>query len=128
MGKKIRSILLSIQSGNNRILKLMRRPYTKEALLDSVSRLKKAHPDLEIRAHFLIGFPGETIEEFRETLELIEKIHFDHALLFLYSDVDGTEACNMEPKITRREMRRRRRIARKFLRKTKSPPISEPAA
>jgi len=118
--KKIKSILLSIQSGNNRILKIMRRSHEAEALIDTISRLKKAYSGLEIRAHFLVGFPTETIEEFMDTVELIKKIHFDGLMLFLYSDVDGTEASNIEPKVTMREMRKRRRIARKALRKTKT--------
>lgn len=115
--KKIKYMLFSIQAGNNRVLKLMRRSYTKESLIDIVSRIKKADPDLKIGAELMVGFPSETWDEFMETLELFEKISFDKGTMAACSLIEGTEAINMEPKISRGEMRKRIRTALKFLRK-----------
>jgi len=115
--KKIKSILLSIQSGNNRILKLMGRPYKKEPLVDTILRLKKAHPDLEIGVHLMIGFPTEQKEEFQETLELFDRTPFDFGNILSFSPQEGTKAILMKPQITEREKKRRIKHSLKFLRR-----------
>lgn len=115
--KKIKYILFSIQSGNNRILKLMRRSYTRESLIDVVTKLRKFDPDLNIGAELMVGFPGETKEEFMETLDLFNKISFEKGTMASCSLIEGTEAINMEPKILKQEMHKRMNIALKFLKK-----------
>lgn len=115
--KKIRSILLSVQSGNNRILKLMGRFYSKEKLVDTILRLKKVDPDLEVGVQLMAGFPTEKIEEFHETLDLFEKVTFDFGSIFPFSCRMGTKASAMEPKIQNKEIRRRIKDALKLLRK-----------
>jgi len=115
--KKIKKILISIQSGNNRILKLMRRPYTKEDLFETIPRLKASDPDLEIGVELIIGFPSEKIEEFEDTLKLIEKLRFDYGTLFAFSPTVGTDALKIEPKISKSEMQRRINLALKLLKK-----------
>lgn len=113
--KKIKYILFSIQSGNNRILKLMRRAYTKESLIDVVSKLRKFDSDLNIGAELMVGFPSETTEEFMETLDLFNKISFEKGTMASCSLIEGTEAINLEPKISKQEMSERMKIALKFL-------------
>lgn len=114
--KKVKSIFISIQSGNNRVLKLMGRPYPKEKLVKTILRLKNLSPDLEIGTDLMVGFPTEKIEEFRETLELIEQVHFDFGVIFPFSCHEGTKASEIEPRIPSGEMKRRIREALKFLR------------
>jgi len=115
--KKIKIILLSVQSGNNRILKLMRRPYTKEKLQDTILSLKKVDPELEIGVHLLVGFPTETFDEFKETLDLFEKTPFDFGSIFSFSSQEGTTAAKMEPKIKWKEILHRMKYALAYLRK-----------
>jgi len=116
--KKIKSIVLSIQSASNRILELMRRSYTKDEIRHLIFRLKNAYPDLEIGAQFIVGFPSESSEEFNETYDLIKEMNFDYGGVFKYSDVEGTESTKIEPKIKEKEKRRRMMIVLKLLKKT----------
>jgi MiaB/RimO family radical SAM methylthiotransferase len=114
--KKISYICISVQSGSNTVLKRMRRPYTREDLLDAISKIQKACPDLKMRTEIIVGFPGETLEEFGETMELLKKIRFDKGCLFSFSAIDGTDANTMHPKLTRRIMHKRMRTTKRFLR------------
>lgn len=114
--KKISYICISVQSGSNTVLKRMRRSYTREDLLDVISKIQKACPDLKMRTEIIVGFPGETLEEFRETMELLKKIRFDKGCIFSFSAIDGTEAITMHPKLTRRMMHKRMRTTKRFLR------------
>jgi len=114
--KKIRYICISVQSGSDTVLKRMRRPYTKKALSDAISKIQKACPNLKMRAEVIVGFPGETLKEFGETMEFLKKIRFDKGVLFSFSAVDGTEASTMYPKLSRREMHKRMRTTKRFLR------------
>ena len=114
--KKISYICISVQSGSNTVLKRMRRPYTRENLLDAISKIQKACPDLKMRTEIIVGFPGETQEEFKETMEILKKIRFDKGCLFSFSAIDGTEASTMHPKLTRRMMNERMRASKRFLR------------
>ena len=82
-----------------------------------VSRLRKCDPDLNIGAELMVGFPGETMEEFMETLDLFNKISFEKGTMASCSLIEGTEAINMEPKISKQEMSKRMNIALKFLKK-----------
>jgi tRNA A37 methylthiotransferase MiaB len=116
--KKIRHITVSVQSGSNRILKLMRRSYMQEDVIDSISRLKKADPKVDIGAHLMVGFPSETREEFKETLLFFKKSLFDNGIIFSFSSADGTDADIIEPKISEREIRKRMKIASDYLKKT----------
>jgi len=115
--KKLSIILLSIQSGNDRILKLMRRPYSKDALVATIMKLKKADPDLHLGVHLLVGFPTETMKEFKDTLDLFEKVPLDFGSIFSFSSQEGTDADAIKPKLTKREMRKRMKNALLFLRK-----------
>jgi tRNA-2-methylthio-N6-dimethylallyladenosine synthase len=86
---------LPLQSGSSRLLKLMRRTYTRERYLALVAELRAAIPDLALGTDIIVGFPGETDQDFRETLEVIEEVRFDSAFTFVYSPRQGTDAAEM---------------------------------
>jgi tRNA-2-methylthio-N6-dimethylallyladenosine synthase len=90
---------LPVQSGSNRILKAMNRKYTKEDYLLLIEKIKKAVPNIAITTDIIVGFPGETEEDFNETLDLVEKVRYDSAFTFLYSVREGTVAANMKEQI-----------------------------
>ncbi len=90
---------LPVQSGSNRILKEMNRNYTREDYLTIINKLIKLVPDIEITTDIIVGFPGETEEDFNCTLDLVREVEFDSAFTFLYSIREGTKAANMENQI-----------------------------
>jgi tRNA-2-methylthio-N6-dimethylallyladenosine synthase len=89
-------IHLPFQSGSNRILKAMHRGYTRESYLERVERLKEASPSVAITADVIVGFPGEAEEDFRETIDLMEKVRFDDLFSFKYSPRKGTRAAEFQ--------------------------------
>jgi tRNA-2-methylthio-N6-dimethylallyladenosine synthase len=101
---------LPLQSGSSRILKAMRRTYTRERYLDLVARMRDAIPDVAFGTDIIVGFPGETEDDFAQTLEVVEEARFDSAFTFVYSPRHGTEAATMadqvphETKIERMEL------------------------
>jgi tRNA-2-methylthio-N6-dimethylallyladenosine synthase len=92
----------------------MRRPYTRERYLRIVEALRAAHPDMHISTDVIVGFPGETDEDFAETLSLFEAVRFDMAYIFKYSPRTGTESAAMGDSIPRdvKEARNRALLAR----------------
>jgi tRNA-2-methylthio-N6-dimethylallyladenosine synthase len=90
---------LPLQSGSSRILKAMRRTYGRERYLRLVDELRSAIPDLALTTDLIVGFPGETEEDFRETVEAVEEVGFDSAFTFVYSPRAGTEAAAMPEQI-----------------------------
>jgi tRNA-2-methylthio-N6-dimethylallyladenosine synthase len=101
---------LPLQSGSSRILKAMRRTYGRERYLRLVGELRAAIPDLALTTDIIVGFPGETEEDFRETLEVVEEVAFDGAFTFVYSPRQGTEAAAMADQVP--EEIKRERIER----------------
>ncbi len=97
--KLCRNIHLPVQSGSSSILKRMNRRYTKEDYLRLVERLRTAVPDITISTDIIVGFPGETEEDFLETLDLAEQVRYDSAFTFLYSIRKGTPAEKFEDQI-----------------------------
>jgi len=112
---KIKAINVPVQSGSNRILKLMHRYSNSEKIQDVLLRLKKAHPDLTLGTHVIVGFPSETEEEFKETLQLVKKTKINIGALIPISIKQDTVAENIEPKITRNEISRRLKYGKKYL-------------
>ena len=90
---------LPLQSGSSRILKAMRRTYSRERYLRLVDELRAAIPDLALTTDIIVGFPGETEDDFRETVEVVEDVGFDSAFTFVYSPRAGTEAAAMPDQI-----------------------------
>jgi tRNA-2-methylthio-N6-dimethylallyladenosine synthase len=90
---------LPLQSGSSRVLKRMRRTYGRERYLALVERLRDAIPDLALTTDVIVGFPGETEDDFRETLEVVEEVRYDGAFTFVYSPRVGTEAAAMPDQV-----------------------------
>ena len=91
---------LPLQSGSSRILKAMRRTYSRERYLQLVAELRSGIPDLALTTDIIVGFPGETEDDFRETLEVVEEVGYDGAFTFVYSPRAGTEAAGMPDQIS----------------------------
>jgi tRNA-2-methylthio-N6-dimethylallyladenosine synthase len=91
---------LPLQSGSSRVLKRMRRTYDRDRYLRLVDTLRAAVPDLGLGTDVIVGFPGETDEDFEETLEVLEMVRFDSAFTFIYSPRAGTEAAAMPEQIS----------------------------
>ncbi len=102
-----------IQSGSDRILKLMRRPYKNEKFFQLIDAMREARPDLAITTDIIVGFPGETEEDFLETLAAVEKVQFDNAFIFQYSPRKNTPAAEMPDQLSRevKEQRNQRLLA-----------------
>src|ERR671932_444370 len=98
---------LPLQSGSSRILKAMRRTYGRERYLRLVDELRAAIPDLALTTDIIVGFPGETEADFRETLEVVEEVGFDGAFTFVYSPRQGTEAAAMPDQVPEEVKRER---------------------
>lgn len=96
---------LPLQSGSSRILKLMNRNYSKEDYLTLVNKIKKAVPDISLTTDIIVGFPGETEEDFEETLDVIRKVRFDSAYTFIYSKRTGTPAARMDGQVPEAEVK-----------------------
>jgi len=100
-------IHLPVQSGSNRILKLMNRCYSKEDYLEKVMKLRNACPSISITSDIIVGFPGESEEDYQETIDMMEKIRFDSIFSFKYSERKGTAAQKLPGKVSEAEKRRR---------------------
>lgn len=90
---------LPIQSGSTRLLKIMNRKYSKESYLELVRKLKAAVPELSITTDIIVGFPGETDEDFEDTIDVVKKVGYDSAFTFIYSIRTGTPAATMDKQI-----------------------------
>ncbi|MFV9509766.1 tRNA (N6-isopentenyl adenosine(37)-C2)-methylthiotransferase MiaB [Tepidibacillus sp. LV47] len=98
-GNLMEHIHLPFQSGNTDILKKMARKYTREEYLELVKKIKKAIPDVVLTTDIIVGFPGETEEQFQDTLSLVKEVGFDSAYTFIYSPREGTPAASMKDDI-----------------------------
>ncbi len=101
--KVTRHFHLPVQSGSNRILKQMNRGYTREHYLELIDYVKEKLPDVALTSDIIVGFPGETYEDFRETISLIEQVGYDSLFTFIYSPRKGTKAAEMPDPISAEE-------------------------
>jgi tRNA-2-methylthio-N6-dimethylallyladenosine synthase len=97
--KVVEHIHLPLQSGSNRILKAMRRAYTAEKYVDLVRRIRQAREGIAITTDIIVGFPGETEEDYKQTRNLVDELHFDNAFIFRYSPRRHTPAAEMTDQI-----------------------------
>lgn len=101
---------LPVQSGSNQILKKMNRKYTKEEYLEKIAKLKSLVPGISITTDIIVGFPGETDEDFEATLDLVRKVDFEGAFTFIFSPREGTPAAkyqdDLDPKIKKERLHR----------------------
>jgi len=96
-----------LQSGNNRILRAMRRPYTVEKFVGICERLRAARPDLAVTTDIIVGFHGETNDDFADTVDVVERVRFDNAFVFRYSKRRNTPAAEMDGQLPERIMEER---------------------
>ena len=104
--KVCHAIHLPVQCGSDRVLREMNRRYDVKRYLELVDYARKCMPDLTITSDIIVGFPGETEEEFRETLDLLERVRFDSLFTFIYSRREGTRAASMPDPVSRQEKQR----------------------
>lgn len=97
--KICRHLHLPVQSGSSRILEKMNRRYTKEHYLELVEKIRKAVPDISLTTDIIVGFPGETEEDFQETLDVVRRVRYDSAFTFIYSKRTGTPAASMPDQV-----------------------------
>lgn len=105
--KICRHLHLPLQSGSSRILQQMNRHYTKEQYLELTRRIRNCMPDISLTTDIIVGFPGETEEDFQETLDVVRQVRFDSAFTFLYSKRTGTPAASMEDQVPEAVMKER---------------------
>lgn len=98
-GNLVEHIHLPVQSGSSEILKKMSRKYDRELFLELAGKIKKAIPDVVLSTDIIVGFPGETDEQFEDTLSLVREVEFDFAFTFIYSPREGTPAAGMEDNV-----------------------------
>lgn len=98
---------LPVQAGSNKILEKMNRGYTREQYLELIGKIRQYNPNPVITTDIIVGFPGETEEDFQETLSLVEKVRFDGAFTFIYSARTGTPAAKFKDQIPQEEKRAR---------------------
>src|SRR5262249_9762542 len=98
-GNLVEHIHLPVQAGNSEVLKKMSRKYTREHYLHLAHKIKAAIPDVVLTTDIIVGFPGETDEQFEETMSLYQEVGFDFAFTFIYSPREGTPAAEMEDNV-----------------------------
>ena len=101
---------LPVQSGSDRILKFMRRRYNIDKYLGLVNRIREVRPDMSFSSDFIIGFPGETNDDFLDTMNVINEVRFDESFSFIYSPRPNTTASEMKDNVSKEEKKERLNI------------------
>lgn len=97
--KICRHLHLPVQAGSDRILQAMNRHYTKAQYLALVEKIRREIPDISITTDLIVGFPGETLEDVEETIDVVKKVQYDNAFTFIYSKRTGTPAAAMDNQV-----------------------------
>jgi tRNA-2-methylthio-N6-dimethylallyladenosine synthase len=105
--KLVESAHLPVQSGSDRVLKLMHRGYTRQRFLDIIAKLRRVKPEIGLSTDLIVGFPGETEEDFEQTLSLVREVNFDQAFIFKYSERRDTPAAAMPGQVPQAEREER---------------------
>jgi ribosomal protein S12 methylthiotransferase len=113
---KIKAICIPFQSGNNRILQNMNRYSDVNKIKSAFIRIKNAYPDISLATHCIVGFPSETKQEFKDTLDFIKETELDLGVILPISIREDTSAEKIEPKVSKEEMSKRLIFAQKYLR------------
>lgn len=108
--KLVNHLHLPVQSGSDRILSLMKRGYTSLEYRERIKKLRAVRPDISLSSDFIVGFPGETDSDFADTMNLIEKIGFDHSFSFIYSRRPGTPAAQLADDVSLETKKQRLKI------------------
>ena len=111
------SVHLPVQSGSSKILKLMGRRYTRESYLELFKKIKDTVPNVSISTDIIVGFPGESEEDFLETLSLAEECKYDNAFTFIFSKREGTPACLLKDEVSEEEKEERLQRLNKLVNK-----------
>ncbi len=98
---------LPVQAGSNRVLKMMNRGYTREYYIDLIQEIRKKVPGAAVTTDIMVGFPGETEEDFEDTLDLVERVRFDSSFTFIYNKRPGTPAAKIEDQVPEETKRKR---------------------
>ncbi|WP_332262377.1 tRNA (N6-isopentenyl adenosine(37)-C2)-methylthiotransferase MiaB [Paenibacillus sp. GSMTC-2017] len=106
-GNLVEHIHLPVQSGSTEVLKRMSRKYSRDTYLELAAKIKKAIPDAVLTTDIIVGFPGETDEQFEETMTLVKQVEFEFAYSFIYSPREGTPAASMEDNVPIETKKRR---------------------
>lgn len=101
--KICKQLHLPVQCGSSRVLKLMNRKYTKEQYLETIQKVREKMPEIVLTTDIIVGFPGETNEDFEETIDVLKKVRYDTIFSFIYSKRGGTPAATMEDCLTDEE-------------------------
>lgn len=112
---RLKGILCPIQSGNNRILKLMNREHTAEELKGVINKIKELNPDIQLSTQIITGFPSETDAEFFQTINFLKDTEFNTVTVFPYHDKINTPASKLDKKIPEKEIQKRAKMAVEFL-------------
>ena len=104
--KICKQLHLPVQAGNDRVLKTMNRKYTKASYLEKIRKIKEKMPGITLTTDIIVGFPGETTEEFEDTLEVLREVRYDTIFSFIYSRRPGTPAAKMEDVISPEEKKK----------------------
>src|SRR4029077_17050036 len=107
--KLVEHVHLPLKSGSNKILKAMHRTYTAEKYLDLIDRIRQVRSGIAITTDIIVGFPGETDDDYKQTRDLVEQVQFDNAFVFRYSPRRDTPAAGMADQIDERIKEERNR-------------------
>ncbi len=108
--KLVSHLHLPVQSGSNAVLAAMKRNHTRDDYLERIAKLKQVRPDIHISSDFIIGFPGETAQDFMDTMDLIAQVDYDHSYSFIYSKRPGTPAAELPDDIAEEEKKERLQV------------------